>query len=295
MIKPEFWSDERIGECSASARLLFIGTWNFADDYGNLDRSPKQLKAQIFPYDLINCEALILELLERDLVSEYEVDGKKYLHINGFDKHQIIDRKSKARCPLAPTQRTLGESSASTRHKREPLKESKENVKEPSEPEPQSSIPDREINPVEVSVVICRELGFAGRDIRLLIEEQITNEIHRLPGTQPQQVGQAMADQWRLYQRSAEWKTQFKKSPKSFFSSPAWKDSPDQWERSIGKPAVSTQADRRERNRKNILAGIGLEDRDNADDCGGHTVEGDQPGRNKVVDRAAVPIPGRRD
>jgi hypothetical protein len=152
-----------------------------------------------------------------------------------------------------------------------------------------------EFNPVEVAIVICRELGFAGRDIRLLIEEQITNEMHRLPGTNAQQVGQTMDDQWRLYQRSAEWKTQFKKSPKSFFSSPAWKDSPDQWERSSGKPAVSAQADRHERNRKNILAGIGLEDSDHVDDRSGHVVEGDQPGGNEVVDRVVIPLPRRRD
>jgi hypothetical protein len=125
MINPEFWSDERIGECSTSARLMFIGTWNFADDYGNLDRSPRQLKAQIFPYDNIDCEQLVQELLKQELLSEYEVNGKKYLHINGFEKHQIIDRKSKARCPMPSTQRVLVEDAASTRPKRE-LKEKKE-------------------------------------------------------------------------------------------------------------------------------------------------------------------------
>ena len=45
-VKPEFWTDRRVGECSPNARLLFIATWNFADDHGGLDRSAKQLKAQ---------------------------------------------------------------------------------------------------------------------------------------------------------------------------------------------------------------------------------------------------------
>lgn len=82
-----------------SARLLFIGTWNFADDYGNLDRSSKQLKARVFPLDAIDCEPLIQELLGQGLIIEYTVEGKKFLHIRGFTKHQIINRPSKPNCP----------------------------------------------------------------------------------------------------------------------------------------------------------------------------------------------------
>jgi len=98
-IKPEFWSDDALTECSPSARLLFIGTWNFADDSGNMDRSPKQLKARIFPLDTFDVEELVVELLENELLIEYEVDGKKYLHIKNFHKHQKIDHPSK---PLFP-------------------------------------------------------------------------------------------------------------------------------------------------------------------------------------------------
>lgn len=86
-------------ECSMNARLLFIGTWNFADDNGNLDRSTKQIKAQIFPADDINCEPLIQELLAHGRLIEYSVSGKKYLHIHNFSKHQVINRPSKPHCP----------------------------------------------------------------------------------------------------------------------------------------------------------------------------------------------------
>lgn len=99
-VKPEFWTDERVGEVSVTARLLFIATWNFADDHGGLDRSAKQLKAQAFPYDNIDCEPLIQELLQVGLLIEYEVSGKKYLHINGFRKHQKVEKPAKPRVPL---------------------------------------------------------------------------------------------------------------------------------------------------------------------------------------------------
>ena len=99
-IKPDFWTDEKLTECSLSARLLFIGTWNFADDNGNLDRSAKQIKARVFPVDNLDCEPLIVELLAKELLIEYEYEGRLYLHIQGFNKHQLINRPSKPTCPL---------------------------------------------------------------------------------------------------------------------------------------------------------------------------------------------------
>lgn len=98
-VKPEYWTDELVGQCSIAARLLFVGTWNFADDYGGLARSAKQLKAQVFPYDNIDCEPLIQELLAVGLLIEYEVDGKKYLHIRGFKKHQKVEKPAAPRIP----------------------------------------------------------------------------------------------------------------------------------------------------------------------------------------------------
>jgi hypothetical protein len=124
-IKPEFWTDERIGEVSVSARLLLIGSLNFADDEGGLERSSKQLKAQIFPYDSIDCEPLVLELLRVGLLIEYEVADRKYLHIKGFSKHQKVENKAKPRIPLYDpsliTNITLTESSPSPH--REPVEE----------------------------------------------------------------------------------------------------------------------------------------------------------------------------
>jgi hypothetical protein len=98
-IKPDFWTDEKLTDCSMSARLLFIGTWNFADDYGNLDRSAKQIKARVFPLDPIDCEPLLQELITQGVLTEYSFEGKTYLHIMGFVKHQVINRPSQPLCP----------------------------------------------------------------------------------------------------------------------------------------------------------------------------------------------------
>lgn len=99
-IKPEFWTDESLTECSLAARLLFIGTWNFADDNGNLEASPRQLKLKIFPADDIDVVPLLVELLTHGVLTEYSVSGKAYFHIKGFRTHQVINRPSPAKCPL---------------------------------------------------------------------------------------------------------------------------------------------------------------------------------------------------
>ncbi len=93
-IKPEFWTNEKILECSPIARLLFIGMWNFADDTGRLPFSPKTLKAQIFPSDEIShadIARMIDELSTNDLITIYYIEEKGYLLINGWS-HQKIDR-----------------------------------------------------------------------------------------------------------------------------------------------------------------------------------------------------------
>lgn len=94
-IKPEFWTAEQVMECSPMARLLFIGMWNFCDDAGIHPASAKTLKAEVFPSDDITSgevESLVAELVLNDLLLEYEVGGKKYLHVTGWSRHQKIEK-----------------------------------------------------------------------------------------------------------------------------------------------------------------------------------------------------------
>ncbi len=98
-IKPEFWTDEDIVELSIIARLFFIGMWNFADDHGNLPAAPKSLKMKILPADDADVPAIMIEILSGGFISEYTIDNKKYYHINGFTKHQKINKSVKHKYP----------------------------------------------------------------------------------------------------------------------------------------------------------------------------------------------------
>lgn len=113
-IKPDFWTDEKVVELSMEARLFFIGSWNFSDDNGNLQRSARKLKMQIFPADAIDCEPVIQSLIAHGMLMEYSVNGETYLHIKGFKAHQVINRPSKTALPVpnpVDTQQPLTESS----------------------------------------------------------------------------------------------------------------------------------------------------------------------------------------
>jgi hypothetical protein len=142
-IKPELWSDVQFGECSTNARLLFVASLNFADDRGNLARSARQLQAQVFPYDGIDCEPLIDELCRVGLFIEYAADGKKFIHIKNFEKHQRIDRPGPAKCPVyepsMSIQRTFDESSASPRRPFDPVREGKGREGKGKDPDTDSS------------------------------------------------------------------------------------------------------------------------------------------------------------
>lgn len=96
-IKPEFWTSEQVMECEPVTRLLFIGLWNFCDDYGNHPASPKTIKALVFPGDDFSpaiIERMLDELSTNRLIAFYEHSGKRYLHVRGW-KHQKIDKPSR--------------------------------------------------------------------------------------------------------------------------------------------------------------------------------------------------------
>lgn len=101
-IKPDFWTDEKIVELSAFARLLFIGLWNFADDDGRMVYSPKKIKMQIFPSDSLDISELFGEIRRESLIDIYVVDGVEYLQVVGFAKHQKIDKRSPSKLPENP-------------------------------------------------------------------------------------------------------------------------------------------------------------------------------------------------
>lgn len=100
-IKPEFWTSEQIMGLNPLTRLLFIGMWNFADDYGRMPYAPATIKAQILPGDTLELQMIrnmLTELSSAGLILLYSANGREYLEITGWS-HQKIDRPHKPKYP----------------------------------------------------------------------------------------------------------------------------------------------------------------------------------------------------
>lgn len=87
-IKPGFFKNECLAECTPWARLLAPGLWTMADREGRLEDRPKRIKAEIFPYDDLDANALLDELARCGHIIRYESEGQRFIHINGFVDHQ---------------------------------------------------------------------------------------------------------------------------------------------------------------------------------------------------------------
>ena len=88
-IKPEFWTDEKVVEVSAFARLVFLGLWNMACDNGHVEDSSRRIKMTILPADDVSCADLLRELEAIGLIER--ADG--WITVPHLSAHQKVDRR----------------------------------------------------------------------------------------------------------------------------------------------------------------------------------------------------------
>lgn len=106
-IKPEFWRSDDISGLAWDDRLIFIGLWSYVDDNGvGMDRLASVV-ADLFAGDIERDSSETFARVSRGLqnlseagrIVRYEVEGKRYLFITNWEKHQRIDKPNKARYP----------------------------------------------------------------------------------------------------------------------------------------------------------------------------------------------------
>jgi 5-methylcytosine-specific restriction endonuclease McrA len=104
-VKPEFWEDEKVGMLSRSARLLFLATFNLADDEGLLRWTPAFIKASVFMYDndldTKQIAGFMKEISDAGLLFPYlgGVSHQSLAIIVNFRKHQKINRPQPGKLP----------------------------------------------------------------------------------------------------------------------------------------------------------------------------------------------------
>ncbi len=89
IIKPGFFTDERLAACTPHARLLFAGLWGLADRRGRLRDQPPVIHGSVFPYEPgLDVDTLLGEIEQAGSIQRYEVDGRKYIFIINFEREQ---------------------------------------------------------------------------------------------------------------------------------------------------------------------------------------------------------------
>lgn len=87
-IKPGFYKNEDLAECSIWARFIFPGLWMLADREGRLEDRPKRIKGELLPFDNQDVDRLLDELKEREFILRYQVGADRYIQILAFERHQ---------------------------------------------------------------------------------------------------------------------------------------------------------------------------------------------------------------
>ena len=106
-IKPEFWTSDDITELAIEDRFLFIGLWSYVDDNGVGRDEEHLIVASLFPRDMFldpretvaRVSRGLSNLAAKGLILRYQADGKAYLEITTWSRHQRIDKPNKPRFP----------------------------------------------------------------------------------------------------------------------------------------------------------------------------------------------------
>lgn len=87
-LKPGFFKNETLAECSPLARLLFAGLWCLADRAGRLEDRPKRIRAEVLPYDDGSVDDMLNELHQAGFILRYWVGEQRLIQVQNFAKHQ---------------------------------------------------------------------------------------------------------------------------------------------------------------------------------------------------------------
>lgn len=101
-IKPAFFTNDHLADVHPLGRLLFIGLWTIADREGRLEDRPRRIKAEVLPYDDVDCNNLLNQLVEHGFILRYSVDSKRFIQVLKFNKHQNPHVKEAASVIPAP-------------------------------------------------------------------------------------------------------------------------------------------------------------------------------------------------
>lgn len=95
MIDPNFWDSEDVSRLTIMERLLLIGLFSNADDYGKGRGKSITIRSKIFPNDDLSIKVVdaALENIKKNInIIFYEVDGNLYYKFTNWCSWQRVDK-----------------------------------------------------------------------------------------------------------------------------------------------------------------------------------------------------------
>ncbi|MFF4285627.1 hypothetical protein ACFY0R_09905 [Streptomyces sp. NPDC001633] len=103
-IKPEAFTSESMTAVRLAARWTFFGLITHSDDHGRHRDNPAVIAGLLWPLDpehtALDVEEDLQQLAAEGMICRYTgCDGRSYLHITNWTRHQRVDRPSASRLP----------------------------------------------------------------------------------------------------------------------------------------------------------------------------------------------------
>jgi hypothetical protein len=102
MIDPGIWGSEDFNHLSLTERLLWIGLFSNADDYGKGRAAPAFLRSTIFPYDDIGLPAIekaLKKLASTMKIELYSIGEARYYRLIAWKKWQQVSHPAESTIP----------------------------------------------------------------------------------------------------------------------------------------------------------------------------------------------------
>ena len=212
IIKESIHTSEKLNTLTDFQYRLWVGLLTYVDDYGRGDARLPIIKGTVFPLrdrvTLKDLRAALAGLADAGCVSLYEVDGRPYLYLPNWEKHQRIQKKrSEYPAPESGTQSTVvhrDPPSSTVSHRDSPSESNPIQYESESESEYESESESEERNaraarfsPPSVDDVraYCRDHGLTRTDPQRFVDHYTANGWR---------VGRSPMKDWRAAARNWE-------------------------------------------------------------------------------------------
>lgn len=101
--KPEFWKSRAVKRLPDRQKLVWMGLWNYVDDYGRILDEPGLIAGDLWAMGLSEKQMgeALAGLHDRGRIVRYAVDGEGYIQVTGWD-HQKISHPTDSNIPPVP-------------------------------------------------------------------------------------------------------------------------------------------------------------------------------------------------